>query len=65
MKAAELRGLSDTELNDKLVSEKQLLNKLRLTHTVSELENPVQMRYKRRLVARIITELKRRELVKA
>lgn len=65
MKAADLRGLSDAELQDKLVSEQKSLNKLRLTHTISELENLVQIRYKRRIVARINTEVKRRELVKA
>ncbi len=60
MKASETRELTTQELQDKLVEEKSNLSKLRLTHTVSQLENPLKLRDARKDVARIKTELRRR-----
>ena len=62
MKASELRELTTPELQDKLVDEKTSLAKLRLTHTVSQLENPIKLRDTRKDIARIETELRRRQL---
>ena len=44
MKASEIKELTTQELRDKLVEEKTNLAKLRLTHTVSQLENPLKLR---------------------
>jgi len=57
MKTAELKNLSTEELNSKLVESKTKLNELRLTNVVSPLENPMEIRFVRRNVARIMTEL--------
>lgn len=62
MKAAEIKNLSKEELVDKLNVEKEALSQLQLAHAVSDLENPVQIRYKRKDVARILTEMRKREL---
>ncbi len=62
MKPAEIRNLSTAELNEKITFESESLTKLKLTQVVSELENPAQIRIKRRLVARLLTDLRRREL---
>ena len=62
MKASETKELTTQELRDKLVEEKTNLAKLRLTHTVSQLENPLKLRYARKDVARISTELRRRTI---
>lgn len=62
MKAAEIRELSIDELKDKITVANEELTKLKLTHAVAELENPLQLRAKRRLVARLLTDLRRREL---
>jgi large subunit ribosomal protein L29 len=62
MKAAEIKNLSKEELVDKLNAEKEALSQLQLAHAVSDLENPVQIRYKRKDVARILTEMRKREL---
>ncbi len=62
MKAAEIRELSLDELKDKLSVAREELGKLKLTHAVAELENPLQLRAKRRTVARLETDLRRREL---
>ncbi len=57
MKSAELKNLSTEELNNKLVESKAKLNELSLTNAVSPLENPMEIRFVRRNVARIMTEL--------
>jgi len=62
MKASEIKELTTQELQDKLVDEKNGLAKLRLTHTVSQLENPLKLRDARKDIARIETELRRRNL---
>ncbi len=62
MKASEIKELTTQELRDKLVEEKTNLAKLRLTHTVSQLENPLRLRFARKDVARISTELRMRTL---
>jgi len=62
MKASEIKELTTQELQEKLVEEKGNLAKLRLTHTVSQLENPLNLRHTRKDVARIETELRRRQI---
>ena len=52
------------ELNDLLVSERQKLVKMKMSHSVSPMENPMQIKYSRRTVARIMTEISRRDMSK-
>jgi large subunit ribosomal protein L29 len=61
MKQKEITALSDSELRDKLTEEKGQLVKLKLNHTVSPIENPLKIRSTRRVIARIQTELNKRE----
>lgn len=61
-KGTELKDLTVAELQDKLQEERSSLTKLRFNHTVSPIESPMQLRSKRRDVARILTELRNREL---
>lgn len=61
-KGNELKDLTVVELQDKLQEERSALTKLRFAHTVSPIENPMQMRAKRKEVARVLTELRQREL---
>lgn len=61
-KGLELKDLTPQELQDKLQEERSTLTKLRFNHTVSPVENPMQLRQKRKDVARILTELRKREL---
>lgn len=62
MKAIELKDLSIEELKDKLSEKQADLNKMKLNHAVSPLENPLLLRTTRRDVARIKTEIRKREL---
>ncbi len=61
-KRQELKDLTVQELQDKLQEERGSLTKLRFSHTVSPIESPMQLRDKRKDVARILTELRKREL---
>ncbi len=64
MKANEVKELTTADLQDRLVAEIARLEQLRLQHAISPLDNPLQIRESRRLVARIKTELRKRELTK-
>lgn len=64
MKIAELKNLTTQELQERLATEEQKLAKLKLTHSVSPLDNPMQIRAARKDIARINTELRLREFNK-
>ena len=52
MKMSDLKDLTIQELEDKLEDERQAVNKLRFDHTVSPLEDPMELRRKRKDIAR-------------
>ena len=57
-----LNGLSIEELNEMLTNTQGELNKLKMNHKTAELENPLEIRFVRRNLARINTEIQKREL---
>ena len=61
MKNSDIRDLSVEDLQEKFGSLKKQYNDLKMNHTVSPLENPIQLKTLRRTVARIATELTNRE----
>ena len=61
MKQSEIKELSTAELLDKLSETKKAYSDLKLTHATSPLENPIQLRSVRRSVARLATELTKRD----
>ena len=62
MKQSEIIKLSNEELSEKLGETKKSYSELKMTHAVSPLENPIQLRSLRRTVARIATEITKREI---
>ena len=62
MKQSEIKELSVTELQERLSEVKKSYSDLKMAHAISPLENPIQLRSLRRTVARIATELTKREL---
>lgn len=62
MKKESLRELSVADLNDRLEQARTQLVKMNLNHAASPLENPNLIRATRKVIARILTELRRREL---
>jgi large subunit ribosomal protein L29 len=61
MKNSEIKGLSVTELKEKVASEKEALRKMKFAHQVSAIENPMKIRETRKLVAKLNTELTAKE----
>ena len=64
MKAQVLTDMPLNELHDLLVTERERLVKMKMSHAVSPMENPMQIKFARRTVARIMTELSRRDTSK-
>lgn len=62
MKIAEVRELTDKELAERLDAEKIALNQMILSHSVSPLDNPSEITAKRKTIARMMTEIRQREL---
>ncbi|MDA9676454.1 50S ribosomal protein L29 [Flavobacteriaceae bacterium] len=57
MKQKEVKELSIEDLNEKLKSFKKELSEMKMTHAISPIENPMQIKSIRRTIARINTEL--------
>ncbi len=57
-----LKELSTSELKEKLENERNVYQKMLLTHAVSPLENPNKIKESRRNIARFLTELRAREI---
>tara|TARA_R110002012_G_scaffold85180_2_gene212586 strand:+ start:2567 stop:2758 length:192 start_codon:yes stop_codon:yes gene_type:complete len=61
MKQSEVKELSVTELQEELGKSRKAYSDLKMAHAVSPLENPIQLRAVRRTIARLATELTKRE----
>ncbi len=56
-------GLNENDLNARIKEDELRLKKLEFAHTLSPLENPMSIRNLRREVARLKTELKKKQTV--
>ncbi len=64
MKTSEIKELTTAEIQERLVAEKEQLTRMKLNHSISPLDNPLQIREARKTIARLATELRQRELTK-
>ncbi|HRZ31343.1 MAG TPA: 50S ribosomal protein L29 [Flavobacterium sp.] len=62
MKQSEIISLSSAELQEKLSQSRKTYADLKTTHTISPIQNPLQIKAVRRTIARLVTELSKREL---
>ncbi|MBW7845533.1 MAG: 50S ribosomal protein L29 [Bacteroidia bacterium] len=62
MKNADIRELSNKELGARIKAEKQQLTKIMFNHVVTPLENTNTIKDTKKLIARLLTEQKRRML---
>ncbi len=62
MKQSEIIELSTADLQEKLGVLKKKYTDLKMAHAITPLENPLELRSLRKTVARIATELTKREL---
>jgi len=58
---SEIKEFSTKELIERIEVEKNTLVRMRLNHAVSPLDNPMKLKYARKDVARLMTELKKRQ----
>ena len=64
MKTSEIRELSTPDLLERIDTEKNVLVRLKLNHAITPLDNPKKLRDARLTIARLLTELRKRELDK-
>lgn len=62
MKMSEIKELSTADLIERLDSEKLMLTRMKLNHAISPLDNPQKIKQARKNIARLMTELRAREL---
>jgi len=63
MKNSELNTLTVEELSQRLLSEREILQKQKFAHAISPIENPMKIKETRRTIARILTLLNTKETV--
>jgi large subunit ribosomal protein L29 len=61
MKQSEIKNLSLEDLRDKLAESQKQLTDMRMAHAITPLENPLQLRDARKVVARLLTAITERE----
>jgi len=61
MKKQVLTDMPDNELKELLANEREKLIKLKMSHAVSPLENPLQIKFARKTIARVMTEISKRK----
>ena len=61
MKKQILTDMPDNELKELLTNEREKLIKLKMSHAVSPLENPLQIKFTRKTIARVMTEISKRK----
>jgi large subunit ribosomal protein L29 len=64
MKNSEIKALSVAELKERITGEREALRKIQFAHKVSSIENPMRINQTRKLIARLSTELRAKELQK-
>lgn len=64
MKTSEIRELSTTDLLERIDTEKTMLIRMKLNHAITPLDNPQKVKEVKITIARMLTELRTRELNK-
>jgi large subunit ribosomal protein L29 len=62
MKASVIREMTTQEVKENLEEERIGYSKMKMAHHISPLENPLTLRAKRKVIARLETELRRRKM---
>ncbi len=63
MKSSEIKELSNQELLERIDNEKTSLVRMKLNHAISPLDNPNVIKTSRKVIARLMTELRKRESI--
>ncbi len=57
MKNSEIKALAVEEIKQKLIGEREAMQKLKFAHAISPIENPTKIKVTRKLIARLETAL--------
>jgi len=57
MKNSEIRLLTVEELKEKVITEQDTLQRLKFSHAITPIENPMRIKVTKRLIAQLKTEL--------
>ena len=61
MKQSEIKELSLDDLREKIENMQNSYDNLKMAHAITPLENPMLLRTNRRLIAKLFTELQKRQ----
>jgi len=64
MKTSEIKELSTSDLLERIDTEKTMLVRMKLNHAITPLDNPQKVKGVKLTIARLLTELRTRELNK-
>ena len=64
MKTSEIKELTTPDLIERIDTEKTMLIRMRLNHAITPLDNPQKIKLAKQTIARLLTELRYRELNK-
>ena len=62
VKKEDIKEFANDELVEKIKESKTRFKKMKFNHAVSPLDNPLTLRFMRRDIARLTTELRKREI---
>lgn len=62
MKTSEIRELSTPDLIERIDTERNMLVRMKLNHAITPLDNPKKLKDAKLTIARLLTELREREL---
>jgi large subunit ribosomal protein L29 len=62
MKISEIRELSTPDILERIDTEKTMLVRMKLNHAITPLDNPQKVKDVKLTIARLLTELRMREL---
>ena len=62
MKTSEIRELSTPDLVERIDTERTMLVRTKLNHAITPLDNPQKIRQVKLTIARLLTELRNRDL---
>ena len=62
MKISEIRELSTPDLIERIDTERTMLVRMKLNHAITPLDNPQKLKQTKLTIARLLTELNKREM---
>jgi large subunit ribosomal protein L29 len=62
MKTSEIKELSSSDLLERIDTERTMLVRMKLNHAITPLDNPQKIKQVKLTIARLLTELRYREL---